>query len=70
MIHNILLSEASIYGIGNRLLELSTEDLPLDEPIRAARRYKKITAKEIKAAFAKWIRPEDLAQVTRGPEPH
>ena len=47
MIHNILLSEASIYGIGNRLLELSTEDLPLDEPIRAARRYKKITAKEI-----------------------
>jgi len=28
-----------------------------------------ITRDELKAAFAKWIRPEDFVQVVRGPDP-
>jgi zinc protease len=29
----------------------------------------KLTADEVRAAFEKWIRPDDLVQVTQGPEP-
>jgi len=56
-------------SIAARLLDLSSEDLPLDEPIRAASRYKDITRAEVQAAFARWIRPDDLVQVTIGPKP-
>jgi zinc protease len=28
-----------------------------------------MTAQEVQAAFAKWIRPGDLVQITEGPEP-
>jgi zinc protease len=44
-------------------------DLPLDEPIRAARRYFDLTADEIRAAFGKWLRPDGFIQVVRGPAP-
>jgi zinc protease len=43
--------------------------LPLNEPERAAQRYYALTADDIKAAFAKWIRPDALVQVVRGPAP-
>ena len=44
--------------------------LPLDEPRRAARRYASLSAEQVRAAFARWLRLGDLAQVTRGPAPH
>jgi zinc protease len=44
-------------------------ELPLDEPIQAARRYVQLNAADVKAAFAKWLRTEDLVQITQGPEP-
>jgi len=43
--------------------------LPLDEPVQVARRYVALTSEEVRAAFAKWIRPDDLVQVTQGPAP-
>jgi zinc protease len=43
--------------------------LPLDEPIQAARRYVTLTGEDVRAAFAKWLRPDDLVQVTEGPAP-
>ena len=43
--------------------------LPLDEPILAARRYIALDAAGVQAAFGKWIRPDDLVQVTQGPAP-
>ena len=43
--------------------------LPLDEPVRAAERYAKLTAPDVRAAFAKWVRPKDLVEVTQGPPP-
>ena len=48
----------------------SSMGLPLDDPIIAARHYVKITAPDVQKAFAKWIRPGDLVQVTEGPAPH
>jgi zinc protease len=69
LLRQIPLSEASYDGIASRLLDLATNDLPLDEPIRAARRYLAITAEQVQAAFTKWIRTDDLVQITLGPNP-
>ncbi len=69
LLKQIPLSESSFDGIGEKLLYLALLDLPLDEPLRAANRYREITAEEVQAAFAKWIRPEDLARVSMGPKP-
>jgi zinc protease len=44
-------------------------DLPLDEPIQAAKRYKELTAAEVQAAFARWIKVDDFAEVVLGPAP-
>jgi zinc protease len=64
-----LLSGESTAGIAHKLLELSLEGLPLDEPQIAAKRYRNISEKQIKAAFSKWIRPAGFVQVTQGPNP-
>jgi zinc protease len=69
LLRSIPLSESSTYGIASGLLQRSLLDLPLDEPIRAAERYAALTAAEVQAAFAKWIRLEDIAQVVLGPAP-
>ena len=69
LIRQITISESSIDSIAETLLDLSLEELPLDEPTRAARRYLDITAPDIQAAFAQWIRPDELVQITLGPEP-
>jgi zinc protease len=69
LIRQIPLSESSLDSIAAQFLEFCTLDLPLDEHIRAARRYLNITAEQVQAAFAKWIRPDDFVQVTLGPTP-
>jgi zinc protease len=69
LLREIPLSESSESSIAHGLLGRAMDDLPLNEPILAAHRYLKLNAKDIKAAFAKWIRPDDLVQVTEGPEP-
>lgn len=69
LLRRIPLSTASTDRIAGELLDLSARDLPLDEPLRAAKRYLQITAAEVEAAFAKWIRPGDFVQVTLGPNP-
>src|SRR5207302_9094590 len=68
LVRGIPLAESSSYGIASGLLDRSLKDLPLDEPIRAAKRYKELTAAEVRAAFSKWIKVDDLAQITLGPE--
>ncbi|HKJ22970.1 MAG TPA: pitrilysin family protein, partial [Gammaproteobacteria bacterium] len=69
LLRSIPLSEASLGSIAGGLLSRSSLDLPLDEPTRAARHYVKLNAKQVNAAYAKWLRPGDLVQVTQGPEP-
>ena len=70
LLRRIPLSTSSTDRIASELLDLSVRDLPLDEPLRAAKRYLEITAEVVRAAFAKWIRPGDFAQVTLGPKPN
>ncbi|MGH8746484.1 MAG: M16 family metallopeptidase, partial [Burkholderiales bacterium] len=66
----IPLSQASVDAVAAGLLGRASLGLPLDEPRRAAERYAELGAGEIRAAFAKWLRVRDLAQVTQGPAPH
>jgi hypothetical protein len=51
------------------LLSRSIQNLPLNEPIHTAERYRKTTAGQIRNAFTKWIRPSGLVKVTIGPNP-
>ena len=69
LLRSIPLSESSIHGIAGGLLDRSLRDLPLDEPIHAAKRLLNLTAADVQAAFAKWVKVEDLAQVVLGPAP-
>lgn len=69
LLREIPLSEASTDSIASGLLSRAVLGLPLDEPTRAAERYVKLTAKEVQAAFAKWLRPRALVQITQGPMP-
>lgn len=67
MIRRIQLSESSVDGIAQQLLDFSLDGLPLDEPVRAARRYLEMSGAQVQAAFKKWIRPEGFVEVTLGP---
>ena len=69
LVRQILLGEASFDGIGGGQLQLALKDLPVDEPLRASRKYLGVSREEIRQAFRRWIRPENLAQVTLGPPP-
>ena len=69
LLRQIPLAESSEDAVATGLLARAQMDLPLDEPLRAASRYFNMTADQVRAAFAKWIRPEDFVQVVRGPAP-
>jgi zinc protease len=69
LLREIPLSESSVDTIAGGMLSRSVLGLPLDEPIQAARHYVALTPEDVRAAFAKWIRPDDLVQVTEGPAP-
>ncbi|MGA3327567.1 MAG: pitrilysin family protein [Terriglobia bacterium] len=70
LLREIPLSESSVDTIAGGMLSRTITGLPLDEPIQAARRYVALTPEDVRAAFAKWIQPDDLVQVTQGPAPH
>ncbi len=67
LLREIPLKESSTDAIAQGFLHRATHDLPLDEPILAAHKYMKLTAEEVKAAYARWLRPKDLVEVTEGP---
>jgi len=67
LLRSIPLAESSTKSIANGFIARTELDLPLDEPIRAARHFMKLDAQQVKAAFAKWLRPADLVQVVQGP---
>ncbi len=69
LLRDIPLAESSVDYIARGWLARSGLDLPLDEPVLAGRIYTKLSAGDVRAAFAKWLRPEDLVQVTQGPAP-
>ncbi len=67
LLQQIPLSESSVQSIAEGLISRTKDELPLNEPSEAARIYLRLTPRQVQAAFAKWIRPEDLVQVTEGP---
>jgi len=69
LLKRIPLAEASIDGIAGGLLERVALGLPLDEPRRAAERYASLDAAQVRAAWARWLRVDALAQVSVGPAP-
>jgi len=68
-VRQIPLSESSESQIAEGLLARALSGLPLDEPIRAAEKYQSLSAEQVRAAFAKWIRPDDFVEVVQGPPP-
>ena len=68
LLQQISLSESSVHSIAKSLISRATNGLPLDEPAVEASKYLRLTAQEVQAAFAKWIRPYDFVQVTEGPK--
>jgi zinc protease len=69
LLREIPLSESSIDTIARGFIARDELDLPLDEPINAARHYIALTPPQVQAAFRKWIRPADVVRVSQGPQP-
>jgi zinc protease len=69
LLRQIPLSESSEEAVAHGFLARAEIGLPLDEPIHAAKTYYALTADQVRAAFAKYVRPDDLVQVVRGPTP-
>jgi zinc protease len=69
LLRQLPLSESSEEAVASGMLARAHIGLPLDEPIRAANRYSQLTADDVKAAFARQVRTDNLVQVVRGPAP-
>lgn len=69
LLRGIPLSESSFDSVANGWLTRALLGLPLDEQIQAAQRYVKLTAADVRRACAKWLRPDDLVEITQGPAP-
>ena len=69
LLRQITLGESSEDSVAGGFVARAEMGLPLDEPIRAAKRYYDLTADQVRAAFQKWIHPESFVQVVRGPAP-
>ena len=69
LLRQIPLSESSESAVAEGLLGRAQIGLPLDEPIRAAKRYFELNAGDVKAAFFRQVRTGDFVQVVRGPAP-
>ncbi len=69
MLRRIPLNEAGVDDIAHGIIQRWVLGLPLDEPTIAARHYLELGAPEVQAAFLKWLRPDDLARVSQGPDP-
>lgn len=67
LLRKIPLSESGVDQIAKGFIYYAAHDLPLDEPVRAAERYIRLTGPDVKKAFSRWMRPEDMVQVIRGP---
>jgi zinc protease len=69
VLRRVPLSESSFQSIAGGWIARSAIGLPLNEPFIAARHYLDMTGAQIQAAFAHWLRPNDLVQVVQGPNP-
>ncbi len=68
VLRQLPMQRASIGAIAAFYLRLVELDLPLDTARRLPDAYAAITAEQVRAAFARWLRPDDLIQVVRTPQ--
>ncbi len=69
LLRQLPLGESSEEAVAGGMLARAELGLPLDEPLRASKRYIELNAADVKAAFARQIRTANLVQVVRGPAP-
>ena len=67
ILRRLPMQRASVDALGALYLRLIDTGLPLDTPQVAAQHYFDATAQQVQAAVAKYLRPDDLAQVIKGP---
>ena len=67
LLRRLQMQRASVGGIAGQYLQSTELGLPLSSPRQVAARYLAIEAEQVQQAFAKWIRPDDLVQVVKGP---
>jgi zinc protease len=59
--------QESYEGLAGQLLTYGTTGRPLDQDRLDARAQLQATPEQVRAAFAKWIRPHDFVRVVQGP---
>ncbi|MFT8719099.1 M16 family metallopeptidase [Acetobacter sp.] len=69
LLRGIPLGQASLGEIAGEYLHLVQLGLPLNTLDIAAHAYYKATAADVQEAFRKWVRPDDLAEIVKGPAP-
>ncbi|NHN83764.1 insulinase family protein [Acetobacter musti] len=69
LLRGLPLERASLDSIASGYLRLIRLGLPLNSPDIAAQAFYKATAADVQAAFRKWVRPDDLAEIVKGPDP-
>jgi len=69
LLRQIPLREASTDQIAAGFIQRRELNLPLDEPTLAAHRYIQLTGADVQTAFKKWMRPDAMVRVVRGPPP-
>ncbi len=69
LLRQLPLAESSEDDVAASLAADSIEQLPLDERHRAALIYAGLSAEQVRAAFAKYIRPSAFVQIVEGPNP-
>jgi len=69
LLRQMALQQSSEDAIATILLARAQIGLPLDESRHMGQRYYDMTSDDVRAAFARWIRPQDFVQVVRGPQP-
>jgi zinc protease len=69
LLRQLPLAEASEDEVADSLAAYAETGLRLDESHHAATVYAKLNADQVRAAFAKYIRPKAFVQVVQGPNP-
>ncbi|HWU27295.1 MAG TPA: insulinase family protein, partial [Rhizomicrobium sp.] len=67
LLQQIVLNEGSLDDIARLYLSETSLGLPVDETTTAAKSYVALSPTQVQAAFSKWMRPQALARVSRGP---
>jgi zinc protease len=69
LLRQLPLAESSEDTVASALANLAQAGLPLDEAHRAAETYARLSAADVRAAFAKYVRPDGFVEVVQGPPP-